>query len=205
MQTTAARAEVNRANAAHSTGPRTEEGKAASSKNALRHGLTSSQLLVLPEEQPEFDALLKDLTRDLMPEGAMETILFNDIVHAAWQKRRARLLEAQACGSLDQFPLLDRLRRYHNHYDRLFKGALKSLLEIQRERVDTAIEVNQPASGHLIPLKLLRPPQTKARASRAATGQSIEDELFELDLASFRTARPGAAPTAEKTVANPRD
>ena len=35
------RAAVNRANAEHSTGPRTDEGKARSSRNALCHGLST--------------------------------------------------------------------------------------------------------------------------------------------------------------------
>ncbi|MBM3726324.1 MAG: hypothetical protein FJW40_12970 [Acidobacteria bacterium] len=192
MQTAStARAEVNRANAAHSTGPRTEEGKAASAKNALRHGLTSAQLLILPGEQEEFDALLKDLTRDLRPEGAIETVLFNDIVHAAWQKRRARLLEAQApAAGPDQLPLLDRLRRYHGHYDRLFNRALKSLLEIQRERIAVAIELEKPAASPLIPLKLLRP-QSTVRRPRP---QRVDKKLLDFDLASFRTTPESGAP-----------
>jgi len=38
-------------NAQHSTGPRTEEGKAASSLNSLKHGLTAKTVL-LPGEDP---------------------------------------------------------------------------------------------------------------------------------------------------------
>ncbi|HSU30291.1 MAG TPA: hypothetical protein VLJ11_03565, partial [Bryobacteraceae bacterium] len=45
------RAEVNRQNALHSTGPRTPEGKRASSRNSFQHGLYSKQL-VLPGEDP---------------------------------------------------------------------------------------------------------------------------------------------------------
>ena len=39
------RAEANAANAQHSTGPRSANGKARSSTNALRHGLTAKQVL----------------------------------------------------------------------------------------------------------------------------------------------------------------
>jgi hypothetical protein len=38
------RAEINRANAKKSTGPKTVEGKAASSKNAFKHGMYSKSL-----------------------------------------------------------------------------------------------------------------------------------------------------------------
>ena len=43
------RAEINRENAQHSTGPKTEAGKKQSSLNALRHGLTG-QIVVMPTE-----------------------------------------------------------------------------------------------------------------------------------------------------------
>jgi hypothetical protein len=39
--------EANRRNALHSTGPRTEAGRAVASRNALKHGLT----IVLFDEQ----------------------------------------------------------------------------------------------------------------------------------------------------------
>ena len=41
--------DINRANAQHSTGPKTVAGKQVSSLNALRHGLTS-QIVVMPGE-----------------------------------------------------------------------------------------------------------------------------------------------------------
>ena len=48
----ARRAATNRANSAHSTGPRTESGKQRSSQNALSHGLTA-RTAVLPTEDPD--------------------------------------------------------------------------------------------------------------------------------------------------------
>jgi hypothetical protein len=51
------RAEINRANARHSTGPRTATGKARSSQNSFKHGLYA-KYLVLPDEDPaELDEL----------------------------------------------------------------------------------------------------------------------------------------------------
>ena len=58
--TTDARTEANRKNAQRSTGPKTPEGKARSSKNALKHGLTSEEL-ILPGENPEaYDARMDE-------------------------------------------------------------------------------------------------------------------------------------------------
>lgn len=55
------------ARAARSTGPRTPEGKAVSSRNALKHGLTARQIVIKGESQAEFDALLERLTLDANP------------------------------------------------------------------------------------------------------------------------------------------
>jgi hypothetical protein len=57
---------ANTANAQHSTGPRTPEGKTVSAQNSRKHGLTSKDLVIGADEQPEFDldpAVQKDADR----------------------------------------------------------------------------------------------------------------------------------------------
>jgi len=53
--TSQARLDANRKNARRSTGPRTEEGKQASSKNDTRHGFFAR---LLPVEEPAYHAML---------------------------------------------------------------------------------------------------------------------------------------------------
>ncbi len=65
---------ANRANARHSTGPRTRAGKSRSRLNALTHGafLTCDVLISTgdgEENQPEFDQLLAGLVEDWRPVG----------------------------------------------------------------------------------------------------------------------------------------
>ena len=48
---------ANQANAQHSTGPRTPEGKAAVSQNSATFGLFAARDLVRPEDQSEYDEL----------------------------------------------------------------------------------------------------------------------------------------------------
>jgi hypothetical protein len=70
-----ARAEASRKNGARSRGPKTEEGKARSAQNALKHGMRAQKHLVLPEEDAaEFAALEATLVEELAPVGALQTV-----------------------------------------------------------------------------------------------------------------------------------
>jgi len=91
-----------------STGPKTASGKAASSKNALRHGLLSRQV-VLPDEDPaEFEEFQRRLIADLRPIGELETVFAERIMLGAWRLRRVVRLEAAVIRSqeseLQAFP-----------------------------------------------------------------------------------------------------
>lgn len=88
--------EANRRNAQRSTGPRTVEGKVASARNSLRHGLRAERLLLETEDAQEYEALRAGLLEALGPEGAMEELLVERIVACAWRLRRACELESTA-------------------------------------------------------------------------------------------------------------
>src|SRR5919108_210446 len=91
-----ARAEASRRNGARSKGPTTPEGKARSSRNALRHGLCAEQHVVVDGESPEaFAAFEAALIADLAPEGALQTLLAGRIARAAWRLERAERIEAE--------------------------------------------------------------------------------------------------------------
>ena len=80
---------ANRLNAQKSTGPRTAEGKAAASLNAVQHGLRA-QAVVLPGEGPdEYRLYRQGLLADLRPQDLPETDLAERIVELAWRLRRA--------------------------------------------------------------------------------------------------------------------
>jgi hypothetical protein len=91
-----ARAEASRRNGARSRGPKTEEGKARSAQNALKHGLRAQKYLVLPEEDgAEFAALEAALLAELAPVGTLQTLLARRVAVAAWRLARADRLEAE--------------------------------------------------------------------------------------------------------------
>jgi hypothetical protein len=91
-----ARAAASRRNGAKSRGPKTPEGKARSAQNALKHGLRAQRCVVLPSEDAvEFEALEAALLEELAPEGALQSVLAQRVVAAAWRLGRAERLEAQ--------------------------------------------------------------------------------------------------------------
>ena len=91
--TSPARVAANRANALRSTGPRTVEGKAASSRNGTKHGLLSRQPLLADEDPAEYDGLRNRLVDALSPDGAVEELLVDDAVALLWRLRRLRRVE----------------------------------------------------------------------------------------------------------------
>jgi hypothetical protein len=90
-----ARAEASRKNGAKSRGPRTEEGKARSAQNALKHGLRAAKHVVLPDEDAaEFAALEAATIAELAPVGVLQTVLARRVAVAAWRLARADRIEA---------------------------------------------------------------------------------------------------------------
>jgi len=122
--------QANRANAQSSTGPRTSQGKARSAQNACKHGLTAQQLMVRPEEREQFEELLAHYRSEIDPRGSIQQTLFDELVAAAWNLRRVRILQSQI-DMLD--PQSDRLARHHTRIERTFHRALKELKALQTE------------------------------------------------------------------------
>lgn len=84
---------ANRANALKSTGPRTLEGKAASRRNAMRHGLTA-RLLVLDGEDPTLlEALRRELVLEFSPASATKQAMVELLAGLLWRLRRAQTYE----------------------------------------------------------------------------------------------------------------
>jgi hypothetical protein len=87
---------ANRANAQHSTGPKTPETKKRSSQNALRHGITAQTTVMTEEDRIKHDEFCASMMADLAPVGSMETFLASSVAEEAWRLNHAR---AQ-CGNI---------------------------------------------------------------------------------------------------------
>ena len=93
--TVSARALASRQNGARSRGPKSAAGKARSARNALKHGLCAAQPVVLREDAAQFQAFEQALLAELAPVGALQGVLAQRVVSAAWRLRRADRFEAE--------------------------------------------------------------------------------------------------------------
>jgi len=97
---TEAQVAANRRNAEKSTGPRTAEGKAVVSQNAVKHGLLACRDVIRGEEQEEFELYREEMFWELNPVGTMESRLAERIVSLAWRLRRAERIQNEAFDAL---------------------------------------------------------------------------------------------------------
>jgi len=160
----AARQLANRRNAMKSTGPRTPEGKAASSRNRLAHGLCSNDLLLPGELQSDFDQLRVETHATYLPATAEENVLADQLTESLWRLNRARRVETRIATlvmqdifevlddgtePVDRHPdhllaagffnnsydgVLNRMQRYATAAERGYQRALKALQQAQKNR-----------------------------------------------------------------------
>ena len=92
---TLAQTTANRANAQLSTGPRSVEGKAASSRNAIKSGAYSEAYVIPGEDPAELDALADQYIACYRPVGPIELALIEKAVRSHWMERRYCRIEAE--------------------------------------------------------------------------------------------------------------
>ena len=145
-ESTSKRAEINRANAQHSTGPRSSTGKLASSRNSLKHGLASGEVIIPGEDPSAFDALLHNLLEEHQPANPTEELLINDMARSHWLTQRAIRLQNECFteAGVDE-RRLSLFLRYQTTHERAFYKALHTLIKLKKERAhgfvsQTAVE-----------------------------------------------------------------
>jgi hypothetical protein len=85
--------EANRRNAQLSTGPKTEEGKSRSRRNAVRHGLTAETVIDALESAEDYAAFELAVTSDYDVRTAVERELVLRLASLLWRLRRASAIE----------------------------------------------------------------------------------------------------------------
>jgi hypothetical protein len=92
---------ANRSNAQKSTGPGTPEGKAAASKNSIKHGLFAHQTVISSENQADFCKERDRILTELAPESPMESMLADRIVVLSWRLKRVDRIQNQTIDALN--------------------------------------------------------------------------------------------------------
>jgi hypothetical protein len=172
------------------TGPRTEEGKAISSRNAFKHGLASGQLIIPGENPDDYAALLSGFVSEYRPEGQTENLLLQEMAKSHWFKERAIRFQSIAweitMPKLETTAVPDDLGvliRCQSANERSFYRALKTLQAIQKER--------KAAKPEFVSQK---PEKPKPAASESVT----KDDLNELLVLIHQQAHEESCKTGEE-------
>ena len=160
----------NRMHSAKSTGPRTAEGKARSSRNSAIHGLTGESPILPGEDPAGLRALAAQYRDALHPQGQPEEDLVERMAIATYRLRRIARIETglfdlrlriQPVSAqynqdgladplawaflTDHNALLDRLGRYESRIQRDYTRCLADLQKLQAARKKEIVETNPKA------------------------------------------------------------
>jgi len=145
---------ADRAHPNASTGPRSAEGKARSSMNALKSGIYSKSLIIPGEDRAQLDTLLEEYSQRYRPAVPEQRDLVDILIRSTWTLRRLAIAEAQiythemdSAMHLDEdspightFWLVDRtltrLQRVINSTQRNFRDALRELQRLRMPELD---------------------------------------------------------------------
>jgi hypothetical protein len=162
-------AETSRINGSKSQGPITTEGKTISAQNALKHGATSSRVVLKYESQAEFDQLNDSFINRFKPADVLEHELVHEMSAARWRMRRIEAMESalfdkaieDQLASPDNDPARAQmlayievaesksyrgLQRHQSQLRRAYEKAWKELVAIQAERQKETELQNEPSS-----------------------------------------------------------
>ena len=143
---------ASRANGARSRGPRTPEGKARVSQNALRHGLLAKCVVLSGESDEGFQSLLSQHMTRFAPVDDVDRGFIDEMAASAWRIRRAwalgtRLFDqavadqppgdelgrmAAALAKLAERPEFALLNRYETRLHMNYQRALHNFLIVRQ-------------------------------------------------------------------------
>jgi hypothetical protein len=133
---------ANRANAKLSTGPITIEGKAKSSRNNFRHGLTQNEgniILLETKSQDEYNEALQDFLDEWKPATPTERDLVERLAGRQWLRRRAMKLQKihlnTVTGEITDIASFGVYRRYEVSHERAYNKALADLIRLRSLRL----------------------------------------------------------------------
>jgi hypothetical protein len=131
---------ANRANAQHSTGPKTPEGKEKSSQNSRKHGFFARNPLPPGEEGDKLWQYYSDVVAGIwehyQPVGYMEGLLTEKIITESIRFARLLTYEGKFVGAKGAFHWegVDRILRFQSATNRQLFQAIHELERMQEKR-----------------------------------------------------------------------
>ena len=207
--------EANRKNAKKSTGPRSVEGKAVSSRNALKSGIDAAAETALPfENRDHLETLKNEYYERFAPSTPEQRCFVDQLINDEWLLRRFRVAEAQmllkradshlAFDPDEQYPLgdaydhcsrdLERLQRRVNATRRSYLKTLEALMQLQ------AAAPAEPAADPL-------PAQSPAVVEQLPPAEPLPQPIGfvpQLSLAPSRPPAPKPSPDAGQASRDPK-
>src|SRR5205823_10332204 len=115
--------------------PRTPNGKLASSRNSLKHGLASGELIIPGEDRAAFEALVHDLIKEHDHANETEELLVTEMAQSWWLVQRALRLQNDCFSEngIDE-KRLSLFLRYQTTHERTFHKALSTLIRLKQGR-----------------------------------------------------------------------
>ncbi|HEY1216829.1 MAG TPA: hypothetical protein VGE93_24660 [Bryobacteraceae bacterium] len=167
---------ANRANALHSTGPKTPEGKAKSSLNAVKTGLTGRTVLLPGDDANLYEANAERFRSEHQPIGDKEAALVQSIADAEWRLLRIPSLEAgiYALGRLEFAPLFE-------NEDEAVRGSLadaKTFLIYQKQLNNLSVQEGRLRRQRDADMRALKEEQADRVAKNKARLNSIAQSYY---------------------------
>lgn len=157
---TAAQTLANQANAQHSTGPKTADGKAKASENNIKHGLCLGILVLSPDQQAHMAKFEAKMRQELKPSGAMEETVFAQFIDAAARLEKITGLISGLFRQHDEDPLvvsattaeLNQLSRYRAAAEMQIYSTINTLMELQTTRLFRELHVVKAEQAYIPPM-----------------------------------------------------
>jgi len=187
---------ANRENAQKSTGPRTAEGKARSSQNALKTGIDAQSEIIRGESREKLETLIVQIDLEYCPVTSAERFQVDILVRCTWLMNRYAKADAQIweAGMKAAFQATEKDEVGRGFYQR------ESTFTRLGRRVDATRRAFTDAERELERLQANRFAAEAAEATEAAA-QPPETEAPAEELGSNLNTGPEPAPTQPQTPA----